>query len=237
MCIIFGLLHSDRRIKILNICNVRHFNAYLISIKDLFRADRTILALSVRYGEMSNMNTFLDSRNGYGLISRAFHWLMALLFLWQFISAILRVFAKDTMFYNFFWSAHHQLGFALLVLVLLRGLWGLLNINRRPHKQGRAGKLVALGHLLIYGLMFAVPAVALLRTFGSGRGFSFLGIQIFEQTGVQNAALTAPGNALHGLLGWLLLAVIAGHALMALVHHFALRDDTLRYMTGRKALS
>lgn len=186
---------------------------------------------------MSKTNTFLDNRSGYGLISRTLHWLMALLFLWQFISAIARVFAKDTMFYNFFWSAHHELGFALLILVLLRGVWGLLNIHRRPHKQGIAGKLAALGHLVIYGLMFAVPALALLRTYGSGRGFSFLGIQIFEQTGVQNAALTAPGNMLHGLLGWVLLAAIAGHVLMALIHHFALRDDTLRYMTGRKVLS
>lgn len=186
---------------------------------------------------MSNMNTLLDDRNGYGLVSRAFHWSMALLFLWQFISAILRVVAKDTMVYSFFWSAHHQLGFALLILVVLRGIWGVLNIHRRPHKQNLAGKFASLGHLAIYGLMFIVPAVALLRAYGSGRGFSFLGIQIFEQTGVQNAALTAPGNALHGLLGWVLLAVIAGHVLMALVHHFALRDDTLRYMTGRKVLN
>src|SRR5690606_14502485 len=121
--------------------------------------------------------------------------------------------------------------------VLLRGVWGLLNIHRRPHKRSLAGALALLGHLAIYGLMFAVPAVALLRTYGSGRGFSFLGIQIFEQTGVQNAALTAPGSALHGLLGWVLLAVIVGHVVMAFIHHFALRDDTLRYMTGRKALN
>lgn len=186
---------------------------------------------------MSNVNNFLDSRNGYGLLSRVFHWSMALLFLWQFMSAILRIFAKNTAVYNFFWSAHHQLGFVLLILVLLRGIWGLLNIHRRPHKQSLAGKLALLGHLAIYGLMFTVPAVALLRTYGSGRGFAFLGIQIFEQTGVQNAVLTAPGNALHGLLGWVLLAVIAGHVLMALVHHFALGDDTLRYMTGRKVLN
>src|SRR5690606_37775369 len=97
--------------------------------------------------------------------------------------------------------------------------------------------LPLLGHLVIYGLMFAVPAVALLRTYGSGRGFSFLGVQIFEQTGVQNAALTAPCNALHGLLGWVLLAAVAGHVLMALVHHFALRADTLRYTTGRRAMN
>lgn len=180
------------------------------------------------------MATLFDSRSGYGPISRAFHWLMALLFLWQFTSAVLRVFAKDTSIYSFFWSAHHQMGFALLALVLLRGLWGLLNVNRRPHRPNLAGKVVVLGHLTIYALMFAVPAVALLRTYGGGKGFSFLGIEIFEQTGVRNAALMAPGNALHGLLGWALLALIAGHILLALVHHFLIEDDTLRFMLGGK---
>jgi len=190
-----------------------------------------------RYDLMNNTNTIWDRPSGYGLVSRALHWLMALLFIWQFASALLRVAAKDTAIYSIFWSAHYQLGFALLVLVLLRGAWGFLNLSRRPHKSGHVGKLAALGHIVIYGLMFAVPALALLRTYGSGRGFSFLGIQIFEQTGVQNAALTAPGSALHGLLGWVLLAVIVGHVMMAFIHHFALRDDTLRYMTGRKALN
>lgn len=185
---------------------------------------------------MNNTNTIWDTPSGYGRISRALHWLMAFLFLWQFLSAILRVVAKDTTIYSVFWSAHHQLGFALLVLVLLRGIWGVLNSGRRPHKSGHVGKLAALGHLVIYGLMFAVPVLALLRTYGSGRAFSFLDIRIFEQTGVQNAMLIAPGNALHGLLGWALLAVVAGHVLMALIHHFVLRDNTLHFMAvGKKS--
>lgn len=184
---------------------------------------------------MANANTIWDSRNGYGVVSRSFHWLMALLFLWQFMSAILRVFAKDSAIYNFFWSMHHQLGFALLVLVFLRGVWGILNLGRRPQTDGLVGKMASLGHLAIYGLMFAVPALGLLRSYGNGHGFSFLGLQIFAETGVKNDALTSPGNALHGLLGWVLLAVIGCHVFMALFHHFALRDDTLRHMTGHKA--
>jgi len=209
----------------------------LISIKDFFHADRIMPTWDVRYDLMNDTNTIWDTPSAYGLISRSLHWLMALMFLWQFASAILRVVAKDMTIYNIFWSAHYQLGFALLVLVLLRGVWGLLNSARRPHKSGHVGKLAKLGHLVIYGLMFAVPALALLRTYGGGRGFSFLGIRIFEQTDVKNAALTAPGSALHGLLGWGLLLIIAGHVLMALIHHFMLRDNTLRYMAGHKALS
>ena len=180
-------------------------------------------------------NSVWDNPFGYGVVSRFFHWGMALLFMWQFTSVILRVSIKDTAAYGFFWPTHTQVGFALLILVLLRGVWGLLNIRRRPSYQGRLGGIATLGHILIYALMFAVPALALLRSYGSGRGFSFLGFEIFSSSGVQIPAFTAPGHALHGVLGWVLLAVIIGHVLMALLHHFVLRDNCLRYMTGRGA--
>ena len=186
---------------------------------------------------MHRTNSIWDGPNGYGVISRMLHWLMAALFLWQFTSAILRVFIKDTALYSFFWSSHFTIGFSLLLLVLLRGIWGLLNLSGRPHKPGVMGKLAGVGHLVIYALMLAVPALALLRSYGNGRGFSAFGIQMFEQTGIQNAALTAPGNAFHGLLGWVLLAVIIGHVLMAMLHHFALRDNTLRHMTGHRVIN
>ena len=184
---------------------------------------------------MHNTNQIWDGPNGYGVISRMFHWLMAVLFLWQFISAILRILVKDSAPYSFFWSAHYTIGFSLLILVLLRGVWGLLNFSRRPHKAGAMGKLAGLGHLAIYVLMFAVPALALLRSYGSGRGFSAFGIQIFEQTGVQNASLTAQGNAAHGHLGWGLLAVVVGNVWMAREKHSALRDDKTGDVTGQRA--
>jgi cytochrome b561 len=150
------------------------------------------------------------------------------------MSAILRVLARDSAVFTFFWSAHQQLGFALLVLVLLRGVWGLSNIGRRPHKDGLMGKAALLGHLAIYALMFAVPALALIRAYGRGRSFSFLGMPIFDPAGVQNETLNSIGSTLHGPLGWTLLAVVVCHVFMALFHHFALRDDTLRHMTGHK---
>ncbi|MCX2698401.1 MULTISPECIES: cytochrome b [Ochrobactrum] len=183
---------------------------------------------------MNKNNPFLDGSDGYGAVSRSLHWLMVVLFVWQFITTILRFFAKDTAIYNLIWPTHFQVGFALFLLVLIRGVWGLLNLSRRPHKSGVLGKLAGLGHLVIYGLMFVVPAVAVLRSYGNGRGFSFLGIQIFERTGVPNTLLTAPAIAVHGLLGWLLLAAIVGHVLMVFVHHFAMRDNTLELMTGRR---
>lgn len=182
---------------------------------------------------MEEKNRIWDNQFNYGLLSRAFHWLMALLFLWQFISVVLRVSAKETAVAGFFWSTHFTVGFTLFLLVLLRGAWGLLNLRNRPSAAGMAGKLAHLGHALLYGLMFAVPALALLRAYGRGGGFSYLGFPVFERTGETNDMLTSLGNAFHGLSGWILFALIAGHVTMALFHHFVVRDNTLRAMVGR----
>lgn len=174
-----------------------------------------------------------DSKSRYGSVSRFFHWLMAGLFLWQFISALLHLVARDAGITKFFWSAHFQLGFALLLLLVLRGFWGLLNFNRRPSGKGVTARLAQAGHLAIYVLMLVVPAIAMQRSFGSGRGFSFLGIEIFAPTGIRDEALMAPGNAAHGVLGWLLLALVIGHVVMVIVHQRVWRDGTLQKMAGK----
>ncbi len=183
---------------------------------------------------MSKVSSLLDSDTGYGLVSRIFHWTMAVLFITQFVIAITLSFSGDGALSDTLWPVHQQLGFTLFLLAFLRGIWGILNIGRRPHHEGLAGRLATAGHLFIYALMLFVPLLALIRASGDEYGFSFLGIDIFTPSAVENTALTAPGNALHSLLGWVLLAVIAGHIIMAMFHHYALKDDTLRRMTGHK---
>lgn len=164
-------------------------------------------------------SAWMDNEYGYGRVTRILHWLMAALLAWQFTSAILRVVAEDSAIEGFFWSSHTTLGFFLLVLACTRGIWGLLNLRRRPARlAGAWGRAAGLGHLVLYVLMIAVPALALARAYGRGRGFSVLGVQIFEAGGPAAPALVEAGNALHGWLGWLLLALVAGHIVMAFAH-------------------
>ena len=176
-----------------------------------------------------------DNEQGYGYVTRFLHWSMALLFLWQFTSGLLRVIVKDTDIATFFWRTHHSIGFTLFLLVLIRGAWGLFNARHRPaHTRNLMGRAAQLGHLLLYVLMIVVPALAILRAYGRGRGFQPFGVPLFEATGVQMPALMAPGNALHGLLGWGLLALIAGHITMALVHRLVWKDGVYQQMVRGK---
>lgn len=176
-----------------------------------------------------------DTPTGYGLVTRSFHWSMAALFVWQFATAVIHWIDEESgLVDSLFWS-HRTTGFLLLLLVFLRGGWGIANLRNRPgHREGALGAAANLGHLTLYALMILVPALALVRSYASGRGFTWVGIEIVVATGVELGWLREIANSLHGPLGWLLLVLILGHVAMSMVHHFVFRDGTLlRMARGR----
>ncbi len=178
---------------------------------------------------------WMDTPHRYGLVSRALHWGMAGLFAWQFAGMAVRITVGRHPVTAFMVGSHAGIGTLLLLLVLLRGAWGLINARQRPpHGAGLVGRLARLGHAALYALMVIVPSLALLRAYGSGRAFAPFGIQLFPGfQGGPIAWMTAPADAVHGLLAWTLLALVAGHIVMAIVHKVIWRDDVLHRMAGR----
>ncbi|MCX7567484.1 cytochrome b [Sulfitobacter sp. F26169L] len=181
----------------------------------------------------SEMSTLSDTPARYGPISKWLHWGMALLFAAQFVSAALRWWLpRDHAVRDFFWSYHTDLGVALLLLVLLRGAWGLMNIKNRPSvHDGLIGRLATVGHLAIYALMVVVPLIRVIAAAGSDRGLSFFGLRIFPAQQPEITWLTS-FSEWHGELGWILALLIVGHITMAVGwHHLIKRDGSLQRMT------
>ena len=175
-----------------------------------------------------------DTPEKYGLVSRTLHWSMAALFAWQFLGMGLDAVAENTAIAKFFKSTHSVFGALLFLLVAIRAAWALSNRAARPaHGPGPLGRAAVAGHLALYALMIVVPALALLRSYGSGRGLNVFGLfQLIPATGVRVDWMVAPASALHGFLAWTLLALIGGHIAMVFVHRGLLRDDTLAKMAG-----
>lgn len=157
-----------------------------------------------------------DSSTRYGTVTRFLHWGMALLILWQFLSAAARYFFEDTAIEAFFWPTHKPLGVLLLVLMVTRLLWAVMHLKKRPPSVNLLAKL---GHVLLYLMVVTVPVLALLRQYGSGRAFEVFGIPIFSGfEGEKIRWMLDLGSDWHGELGWALLALILGHILMAWRH-------------------
>nr|WP_298414846.1 cytochrome b [uncultured Halomonas sp.] len=178
------------------------------------------------------MNTsIMDHEYGYGIISRFFHWLMALLLLWQLISAALHFFVDDTPIADFFFGYHFANGVLILALAILRGVWGLINLSRRPPHKRTIERFAALGHVAMYLLLIVIPVIALIRSYGSDREFSVFGLQVFAARENEIEWMTGLGSLLHGFLGWILFALIAGHIVMAFVHTYVWKEPLISRMT------
>lgn len=181
-------------------------------------------------------NPWRDTPQRYGRISRWLHWGMALLFAWQFAGMIAKVtLGRDAALTGALSAAHSHVGLLLLVLIVLRGVWGLMQMGQRPRNgAGFWGVAAWLGHAGLYVLMLVVPALAALRMLGNNRPFSWFGvIPLNDGSGEKVEWMVAPASAAHGLLGWILLALIAGHVVMALIHRFVWKDEVMQRMLGR----
>ena len=175
-----------------------------------------------------------DTPERYGLVSRALHWSMAALFAWQFLGMALDKVAEDSAAANFFKLTHSPFGLLLFVLVAIRALWAFRARNTRPgYETGLLGLAARAGHAALYALMIVVPFLALLRSYGSGRGLNAFGLwQVIPRTGERIDWMVAPASALHGPLAWVLLALIGGHVAMVFVHRGLFRDNVLAKMAG-----
>ena len=175
----------------------------------------------------------MDSPQRYGTPSRLLHWCMALLLAWQFTGMAVKLILGKHPVSAFFVGTHGSVGALLFALLLVRLLWALCNWGRRPPRSPDAvGWFAKAGHIVMYALMLIVPWQALLRAYGSGKGLAVFGMPLLPATGERVDWMMMPANAAHGLLAWTLLALIAGHIAMVIVHRVVWRDTVASRMFG-----
>lgn len=179
-----------------------------------------------------------DSSARYGGITRAIHWLTALLILtaWPvgYYAHTLSTATQPDMDRVFaLFSLHKTLGVAVVFVSILRILWAL--VQKRPglingdHKaEAIAAEVV---HYLLYALLILVPVTGWIHHAAApgfapilwpwGQGFPFV---------TENPALSDLFTILHWTFAWTLAAVLVLHILGAVKHHAIDRDATLRRM-------
>jgi cytochrome b561 len=161
---------------------------------------------------------------------------MAALFAWQFTGMVLKQVLGRVPLMAFWVGTHPSVGTLLLLLILLRLGWALSQRRGRPaYGAGLVSRAAKAGHVTMYVLMLVVPTLGMLRMLGDIRPISLFGIALRPGGGQEALWMTTPANLVHGVLAWLLLALIVGHVAMVLIHRFVWRDETLGRMIGRPA--
>ncbi len=182
------------------------------------------------------------SRTDYTATAKLLHWLIALLILVQFpLGWIMDEFSgvQKIQAFNF----HKSLGLTVLALMIVRAIWRVRHPTpdavRAMPKRDRvlSHSVQGLIYLGVFAIVLAGWAMISVSKFPS----SFFQIAIIPKlpwlrdlTGEDQKAYHHLFEAIHGLLGFALLAAIAAHIAGALRHAILLKDGIFSTMMPRR---
>jgi cytochrome b561 len=170
----------------------------------------------------------------YNIVSISLHWIMFLLISMAFVLALmLDILPKAIKPY---WTnLHFVLGCLVFALLALRLFWrigaGVPELPPEMHPHSRKATHVV--HGLLYVLMALIPIVGVLTAFYRGRGIDF-GFYAVPSPFETDRATGRFFKEIHEFLSWRLFVLAGGHAVMALIHHYVLKDGLLLRMLPSK---
>lgn len=175
----------------------------------------------------------------WGSLAKFFHWAVVILLLVQGTVGLVMVELPKRPSVIPVFNFHKSLGITILLLAVLRLAWRAFDRHPQPppgmpHWQVLGARA---GHVLLYGLLFALPISGwLFDSATSLRPLFWWGlVKLPNLTGGPSEALKPIFLATHQWLFIALVLVAAGHAAAALIHHYVDRDDVLRRMLpGRR---
>lgn len=182
------------------------------------------------------MNTKASTH--YDTVSRAFHWLTAIIVTVAFvlgpehIGRMMRQGVDPATHMDIVW--HESLGIAVFVLTLLRLLWVALR-PAAPRFEMAAWMQAAakLAHLGLWVLMLALPATAMLALGSENHPLTLLGgLRLGSMPFITNLPIAemADWGDVHGFLGDAIMAIAGLHAAAAIYHHVVIKDGVLKAM-------
>lgn len=169
----------------------------------------------------------------YGSLSIGMHWLMLLLLIGVYATINLHDLApKGSALRADLKTWHFALGMAVLALVAVRLATRLLSAPAPRIEPGMSVWQRRLGgsmHIALYVFMIAMPILGWLTVGAKGDPVSLFGLPLPALIG-QDKELSRSIKDIHEAIGTIGYFLIGLHAAAALIHHFLMRDNTLRRM-------
>jgi cytochrome b561 len=186
--------------------------------------------------------SLVNTKDGYGALTKIFHWTIVALFAFQFAAAhiMLRIGPEQTAlgigqatYYNW----HKSIGLFALAVAVLRLL--ARKCGRMPDWAPTLGarerSFVHRSEQALYAVMFAMPVSGYLYVMAGGYGVSLFGVVELANPIGENASLATVARWTHIACGYLLLLALVGHVGLVLRHQLLLKDRLLdRMLPGRR---
>jgi cytochrome b561 len=166
----------------------------------------------------------------YSPVAMSLHWIMAALILFSgIVGLLLDDWPKAS---KLLWiNIHAQVGLLVLVLLMARIWWRRTHTPPElpPDVSDISRRVSHPAHLLIYAVMLVTPLVGIVAFVWHARVFDF-GLFAIDFGVKSNAPVFHQAEDIHLWLTYGLFALVAGHAVAALWHHFISRDTVLLRM-------
>lgn len=179
---------------------------------------------------------YLNTKNRYGSLSIALHWLMLLVMAAVFAAVELHDnYPRGSEMQHDLMTWHFQLGLVVLILVVIRLI--LKFIAPDPEIQPTPSKIQHIGakamHVALYLIMVCMPIAGYIGRTLAGSTVYFFGMALPVFL-APNKDLAENIFDIHSLIGNTAYFLIGIHAAAALFHHYFQRDDTLLRMLPQR---
>ena len=177
------------------------------------------------------MSTVVRSR--YSGVAIAFHWTIAVLLIANLVAGLLfdRIEDADKQLFFTLVQLHKATGVTILVLAVGRLVWRLANPPPPlpAHMTSAELVLAKLSHWGFYFIMIALPLSGWAMVSTAKVKFPMMWYGLFE---IPTIPVPQGWNYhdLHGILGWVTVAMLVLHVAAALKHHYFDRDDIFARM-------
>ena len=178
------------------------------------------------------INCFANSVDHYGWVSIGLHWFMA-------IALIGMYFLGDYMvqldYYDPWYhkgpTLHKAIGVILSLVLIFRLLW--VYVQKKPvslEHQRHLKTLAKWGHLSLYCLIAVMLMSGYLIATAKGKGIDVFGFFEVPALFSDDADRGEMAGEVHAVISFVFIFMVVLHALVALRHHFVLKDPTLKRM-------
>ena len=187
--------------------------------------------------------TWLNTQDGYGSLTKLFHWLLVALFAFQFAAAniMLRLDGGGVALgldQDAYYNWHKSIGLVALLVAVCR-----LIARKRgelppwaPGLSEAERRFVHRAEQVLYATMFVMPVSGYLYVMAGGYGVNLFGIVTLPDPIGQRPLLAAGAKWTHILASYALLLALAGHLGLVLRHQLILKDGLLhRMLPARRA--
>lgn len=184
------------------------------------------------------MASLTNTRDSYGWVSISLHWLLA-------IALITMYFVGDWMvgldYYSKWYKdapdLHRSFGVIIGLLMIARLLWNQFQAKPRhlDPKSVRMNMMASAAHYFFYVMVFILVVSGYLISTAKGQGVDVFGLFEIPALLPDDKDRGELAGKIHEYLGLGFMLLVAVHGLAALVHHFFMKDRTLKRMLGLKS--